>query len=58
MLKKMTGNASLTVGNALIWASVMLASSWVTKGSEGSQELVMIMIVGWFMSSLLVGKKS
>lgn len=58
MLKKMTGNGALNVGNAVIWASVMLASSLVMKGAEGSQDLVMIMIVGWFMSSLLIARKS
>lgn len=58
MIKKMTGKGSANVGNAVIWASVMLASSWVTKGSEGSQGLVMIMVVGWLMSSLLIGRKS
>lgn len=58
MLKKIAGSGSLNVGNAVIWASVMLASSLVTKGTEGSQDLVMIMIVGWFMSSLLIARKS
>jgi hypothetical protein len=45
------------VGNAIIWASVMLASAMVTKGSEGSGDLVMIMVAGWFASSLLFYKK-
>ena len=58
MIRKMTGNGALNVGNAVIWASVMLAGSLVTKGAEGSQDLVMIMIVGWFMSSLLIARKS
>lgn len=58
MIRKLTGSGAVNIGNAVIWASVMLASSWVTKGSEGSQGLVMIMVVGWLMSSLLIGRKS
>lgn len=58
MEKKVKKNAAIGVGNAVIWASVMLASAWVTKGSEGSQDLLMILIVGWLMSSFLITRKS
>jgi hypothetical protein len=56
MEKKFGRSATIAVGNAIIWASVMLASSLVVRGSEGSPDLVMIMVAGWFASSLLLAK--
>ena len=58
MLKTLKGSVRAHIGNAIIWAAVMLAGAMVTRGSEGADSLLLVMIAGWFASSLLfVGKK-
>lgn len=58
MLKILKSSPAAPVGNAIIWAAVMLASAMVTRGTEASGDLLIVLIAGWFASSLLfVGKK-
>ena len=58
MLKILRNSCGGHVGNAVVWAAVMLASAIVTRGTEASGDLLIILIAGWFASStLFVGKK-
>jgi len=42
------------IANAVIWAAMMIAVSHLTKGSENSQFIVMLMIMGWFGTQNLI----
>jgi len=47
------------IGNAIIWAAMMIAVGLLTKGNENSQFLIVLMIAGWFATqSLIVGPKA
>lgn len=51
-------NGKLLIGNAIIWAAMMIAVSLLTKGSENSQLINLLMILGWFSTqSLMVSPK-
>lgn len=51
-------NGKLLIGNAIIWAAIMIAVSLLTKGNENSQFINLLMIVGWFSTqSLMVSPK-
>ena len=57
MLKILKSSPAAPVGNAIIWAAVMLASAMVTRGSEGAGDLLLILMAGWFASSVLLLKR-
>ncbi len=58
MLKSLRNSCGGHVGNAIVWAAVMLASAIVVRGTEASGDLLIILIAGWFASSTLIaGKK-
>ena len=42
------------VGNAIIWAAVMIAVSLLTKGNENSQFINLLMILGWFSTQSMI----
>lgn len=42
------------VGHALIWAAMMISISLITKGSEKSFHILLIMIAGWCATHMLV----
>ncbi len=44
----------LKIGNALIWASIMLASALISENSPPM--MISLYIMGWFMSDMLLGK--
>jgi len=51
-------NAKLLIGNAVIWAALMIAISLLVKGNENSQFINLLMILGWFSAqSLIVSPK-
>ena len=51
-------NGKILIGNAIIWAAMMIAVSLLTKGNENSQFISLLMILGWFSTqSLMVSPK-
>ena len=47
-------NGKILIGNAIIWAAVMIAVSLLTKGHENSQFISLLMILGWFSTQSLM----
>ncbi len=43
------------VGNALAWASMMIASALVVKDETASSTMLMLLLMGWFASSMNLG---
>ena len=39
-------SAAVGIANALIWATVMILASWLTRGSEYADALFMIILIG------------
>lgn len=39
-------SAAVGIANALIWATVMILASWLTRGSEHADALFIIILVG------------
>jgi len=44
-----------TIGNALIWAAMMIASSLVIEDSKAASTMMFLLIAGWIASSSLFG---
>lgn len=42
------------VGNALIWAAMMIASAILFKGQDGAKTLLLLFIAGWFATNSLI----
>ncbi|NQZ05709.1 MAG: hypothetical protein HRT35_00975 [Algicola sp.] len=47
--------AKLQIIHALVWAALMLAISWVTKGGE-NKEVIFFLIAGWMTTQGLLQK--
>ena len=39
-------SVAVGIANALIWATVMILASWLTRGSENADALFIIILVG------------
>ena len=53
------GNGRRVVGNALIWAAMIIASALLFDGREGGETMMMLLIVGWLASQpLIAGARS
>ena len=48
---------SKVIGNALIWAAMMIASSLLIGAHENSQTLMLLFIAGWFATNGLVTER-
>ena len=46
--------ATATIGNALIWAAIMIAGALLVTGSEHANDLLLLNVVGFTMSSTLI----
>lgn len=44
-----------TIGNALIWAAMMIASALVIEGEKAQSTMLFLLIAGWIASSSLFG---
>ena len=55
-MKKDKNTQKKLIGNAMIWASIMLAVALLTRDLEKSQSfmILLLMVVGWFLSQTLV----
>ena len=43
------------IANAILWAAMMLASALVIKDDKAASTMLMLLVVGWFGSSMLFG---
>ena len=43
-----------TIGNALIWAAMMIAAALLMRGAENTGMLILLMTIGWFTSNGLI----
>lgn len=50
-----TATTKQTIGNAVIWAAMMLASSLVIDDTKAATTMMFLMIAGWIASSSLFG---
>ncbi|MDJ0653313.1 MAG: hypothetical protein QNJ40_04090 [Xanthomonadales bacterium] len=42
------------IGNAVLWASLMIASALLVGDSDNAPALLMLMIAGWYASQLVL----
>lgn len=50
-----TSKTKQTIGNALIWAAMIIASSLVIEDSKTASTMMFLLIAGWIASSSLFG---
>ncbi len=48
-------NRRRAVGNALIWAAMIIASALLFDGREGGETMTMLLVIGWLVSQPLIG---
>ncbi len=47
--------AKQSIGNALIWAAMVIASSLVVEDSKAASTMMFLLIAGWIASTSLFG---
>jgi hypothetical protein len=51
-----SNNATIAIGNALLWAAVMLATAWLTRGSEHAESIFLVLLCASTTSLLLIDR--
>lgn len=49
----MKPQSSLVIGNAVIWAALMLALSLLMADTPNSDTMILLLVAGWFASQAL-----
>ena len=50
-----TSKIKQTIGNALIWAAMIIASSLVIEDTKAASTMMFLLITGWVASSSVLG---